>query len=380
MDYKNVKIYFLSGTGNSYRVAVWLQEECRRRNIAAELIPIDLADPKKEIDASPETLVAFAYPAHGLLPPWSAIKFLFKMPVKRRTHFFTIATRGGIRLSWFFIPGIAGVASMLPSLLLPFKGYNMRGSLSFDMPVNMTSLHGNLGKKNIQRLKDSAKRKARRFYPRLLGGKSVWWTLNNLWEYFWGLLLLYFFPLFPPLYLIIGRFFMGKLQFANHRCIGCGACAKACPNDAIIMKGPRNSRRGDGDRKKDIILKPPRPYWRYNCEDCLRCLNFCRQKAVETGHSWGVILGFISSFSIAAYVFRFVSGFYPQIVGYKNYFTVQLVNALYVYPSVILAYFIFSKLLRIRAVNKFFTYTTLTHYFRRYHEPETKLSDLLRRK
>lgn len=147
MDYKKAKIYFLSGTGNSYRVAAWLHEACIDRGTTSEIIPIDLAKPKEEIEASPENLIVLAYPTHGFLPPWSAVKFIFKMPFKRRAHFFCIPTRGCLRFGPIIIPGIAALASLLPVFVLPFKGYNIRGSLSFDMPSNVTFLHSRLSDK-----------------------------------------------------------------------------------------------------------------------------------------------------------------------------------------------------------------------------------------
>lgn len=41
-----------------------------------------------------------------------------------------------------------------------------------------------------------------------------------------------------------------------------------------------------------------------------------------------------------------------------------------------LIYPLFHLLLRMRGINWFFTHATLTHYYRRYHEPETGLKDL----
>jgi ferredoxin len=366
MGYKQAKIYFLSGTGNSYRVAVWLHEACIAKGIDTEIIPIDLANPKEEIEASPENLIVLAYPTHGLLPPWSAIKFLFKMPFKRKAHFFCMPTRGCLRFGKVIIPGIAGVASMLPTFVLPFKGYNIRGSLSFDMPANMISLHPRLTDKNIDRIKASAKRKANKYFPRLLSGKSIWFTLNNLWEYFWGVLLLIYAPLFLPTYLLIGRFFMGQIMFANNDCIGCGLCAKSCPNRAIIMKGKTN----------------PRPYWKHNCEDCLRCMNYCQQNAIEAGHSWAVILYFIAvlGYPVGVFIFNSIASLFPQIDTMRNWYTIWMVGAIYIYPAYIFAYFLFHHLIRIKFINRIFTYTTLTHFYRRYHEPDTPLKDLQHRK
>ena len=362
MIYKKAQIYFASGTGNSYRVAAWMHEACAGRNIQSKIIPIDSAKPKEEIEPSSENLVVLAYPTHGLLPPWSMIKFIFKMPFKRGTHAFCMPTRGALYIGRLFIPGIAGLASILPAVVLPFKGYNFRGSLSFDMPANLTAVHNRLRDWSISRIISNSKRKGSKYIERLLSGKTVFFTWNNLWEYFWGILFLYYFPLFPIAYLLLGKFFVGRMLFANNDCIGCGLCAKSCPNNAIIMKGKEK----------------PRPYWKYNCEACYRCLNYCQQKAVEAGIAWAVLLYFIWALGIPVgyYFLKYVSIYYPEISRFNNWWTIQLIDAIYVYPAYSLAYYIFYNLLRIRWINNLFTYTSFSRYWRRYHEPETSINDL----
>lgn len=366
MAYKKARLFFQSGTGNSYRVAVWLHEACISRGIASEIIPIELAKPKEEIDASPDNLIVLTYPTHGFLPPWSAIKFIFKMPIKRKAHLFTMPTRGCLRFGPIIIPGIAALASLLPVLFLPFKGYNIRGSLSFDMPSNVIFLHSRLSEKNIERQKKSAKRKADKYFPKLLSGKPIWLTLNNLWEYSWTVFMLVFHTLLPIAYLLLGRLFMGQMLFANNNCIGCGICAKSCSNNAIRMKGKRI----------------PRPYWRHNCEACLRCMNYCQEKAIEAGHSWAVILYFIWiwGYPPVLYMLNYFGLQLPYINASMNYYMLWIVTAIYIYPAYIIAYFIFFHLIRIKWINTLFTFTTLTHFYRRYHEPETPLKDLMRRR
>ncbi|MEW6334574.1 MAG: hypothetical protein AB1558_09910 [Thermodesulfobacteriota bacterium] len=49
----------------------------------------------------------------------------------------------------------------------------------------------------------------------------------------------------------------------------------------------------------------------------------------------------------------------------------------YLLASMAAAYWLFSLLLRVPVMNSIFTHRTLTHIFRRYHEPETKARDLL---
>lgn len=362
--YKQATIYFSSGTGNSFRVAKWFYDTCSKRGIRTELVPVNLAQPSKEISASSEQLVALAFPTHGLLPPWSVIKFLFRMPRKKKAHFLNIPTRGSFFLWPLLVPGAAGPASFLPALILLFKGYRARGAVSFDMPVNMTFIHPTVTPKHAARIVARAKRKSERYFGRFFRKNSLWLTRNNLYEIIWSIPLLYFIPLFPILYLIIGKFFMGKILFVNNNCTGCGTCAKSCPAGALIMKGSKN------DETK-------RPYWRYNCEACLRCLNFCAQRAVVAGHTWGALLWYIAI--LVAYggaVFTWVAGVLPWLESLRNWWTLELFNALFYYPAFIVAYFLFFQLLRLKPINKFFTFTSLVRFFGQYREPDTSLKNL----
>lgn len=158
---------------------------------------------------------------------------------------------------------------------------------------------------------------------------------------------------------------MGQTLFANSNCIGCGICAKSCTNNAISMKGNR----------------APLPYWKYNCEACLRCMSYCRQKAVEAGHSWAAIiyLIWIWGYPIVLYMFNFFGFHLPFVNTTMHYYMLWIVMAIYLYPAYIIAYFAFFHLLRLKPLNTLFTYTTLAHFYRRYHEPEIALIDLQRR-
>jgi hypothetical protein len=49
---------------------------------------------------------------------------------------------------------------------------------------------------------------------------------------------------------------------------------------------------------------------------------------------------------------------------------------MYILVSLFVTYLLFTLLIRIPLVNRLFTYTTLVHYYRRYHEPDATLGDL----
>jgi Pyruvate/2-oxoacid:ferredoxin oxidoreductase delta subunit len=361
--YKRATVYFATGTGNSYRVAAWFRAACRTRNIPSFLIPVNLADPRAEIAASPTQLVALAFPTHGGLPPWSVIKFLCRMPRRRAAHFLCLPTRGSFYIGPILIPGAAILASFLPAFILLWKGFRPKGAVSFDMPVNMTSLHPPLSLRHSNRIIARAGRKSQRYFDRFFGKGSLWLTQNNLYEFLWSLAMMYTIPLFPVLYVLIGRFFMGKTMFATNRCVGCGTCAKSCPAHALTMKG------------KEV----KRPFWRHTCEYCLRCLNFCPHRAIEMGHSWTVLLWFIgTSLAAGGLVFAWLAGLLPFLKPYHNFWTEELFDALFYYPIFLSAYFLFYQATRFKLVNSLFSCTGWSRFLRQYREPGTRLNDIVK--
>ena len=47
--YDKVTIYFMSGTGNSYRVATWIDQQDRAAGAQSQVIPIENAHPADEV-------------------------------------------------------------------------------------------------------------------------------------------------------------------------------------------------------------------------------------------------------------------------------------------------------------------------------------------
>ncbi len=123
--------------------------------------------------------------------------------------------------------------------------------------------------------------------------------------------------------------------------------------------------------------KTKRPYWKYNCEACLRCFNFCAQRAVAAGHTWGVLLWYIGiAVAFGGAVFTWIAGILPWLHSFRNWWTLELFNAIFYYPAFIVAYFVFFQLIRIKPMNSFFTFMSLDRFFGHYREPNTTLKDL----
>jgi ferredoxin len=55
---------------------------------------------------------------------------------------------------------------------------------------------------------------------------------------------------------------MDKDFWVDEKCNGCGLCAKVCPSANILLDGGR-------------------PFWQGHCEQCLACLQWCPQEAVQ---------------------------------------------------------------------------------------------------
>ena len=354
--FRKVNLYFTSGTGNSFRAAAWLADEARVCGIPARVIPLEAARPAEEIGRGRDELVGIVTPTHGFTAPWAVLKFVFSLPRRPGVPAFVLATQGCVKLGSVFIPGASASATFIIALLLVLRGFSVRGVFSLNMPVNWIALHPPLPSRNVEAVIARARPRLSAFAARILAGRTHWWTAGNAVTFIFGILLL---PI-SILYLALGRFFLAKIFFANPRCNGCRVCARNCPFGAIVMRG----------REK------PRPYWTYKCESCMRCLNFCPEKAVEAGHSWAALLTYITTLPVAFHFLKWLGGYVPGIRGLENPLITNLLQLVYTYLSLFLSYYLFFILIRVPLVNRLFTYTTLTHLYRRYHEPGIALKDL----
>lgn len=357
MSYAHYHIRYTTGTGNSRRVALWMAE--RARGLGAEAALSTMEEPLPAGAATPGggNLLGFIFPTHGFTAPWHVITRTLALPRGGGAHAFVAATRAGSKIGSLFLPGIAGSGPFLIALILACKGYRVRGVTAFDMPSNWMSLHSAYKPDTQRSIIERTGGAVRSFVDRLAGGRSVWFTLNNLYEAVWTVLLSFI----SLLYLLVGRFCLAKIFFANNRCNGCGQCAEHCPLGAIRMEKTRH-----GDR----------PYWRHTCESCMRCMGYCPTKAIEASHLAVAFLVFVTIFPAVPLMASVLSALIPGFDiltlpgGWWALYT------LYTYPLIYITGFLLRFLSRIRPVNTLLTLATGTHYYRRYHEPGTKLKEL----
>ncbi len=349
--YQRAVFAYLSGTGNSFRAAGWMGGNARNSGVETSVVAVERFHAERDLPEGGRSLLGLLFPTHGFTAPWLVIWFALRLPRMRGWDAFVVPTRAGTRFGPVCLPGMEGTAGWLLALILALKGCRIRGVMGLDMPSNWLALHPGLGKKSVEIITGRARVKAERFFGHILDGRTLYRGFVPL---ILGLALL---PVSAG-YILVGRFFLSKLFFADNRCTGCGLCAANCPARAIRM-WPR---------------RRPRPYWTFSCESCMGCVAFCPERAVQAGHSWGVILYSIAMNGALMGLFNHVApGMIPPDILHG--WTGMLIEYPVIILSLAVSYAVFSLLVRIPPVNALFAWTTLTRFYRRTRDPETRLDD-----
>lgn len=356
MYYKNVLLHCMSGTGNTFRAASWIEKAAEERGADARIEIMTNRPPADSIPDRPDSLVGVLTPTHGFTAPWLAYRYVSRLPRVKHAHAFCLATRACIKFGPVFLPGISGSGLFILALMLALKGYRVRGLLALDMPSNWIAFHSGLKKECVEAIVERAEPRVKRFSETVFAGNPVWFTRNVLLEFIWGILLSYV----SLLYLLIGRFALAKLFFVNERCNGCRLCANQCPVGAIKMVGATN----------------PRPFWKWKCESCMHCMGFCPERAIEASHSWAIVLVKLMSISVIAYLIGAAGNRLPFLAEVNHSWFNRIFHLIDVYVVIGLSYYLFHFLTRIPVINRLFAYSTLTRIYRRYHEPSTRSQDL----
>lgn len=353
--YGGCTIYFLSGTGNSYRVAAWMAEAARAGGVPTDLAPMSRDAPPPA--AGPGHLLGLALPTHGFTAPWTAIRFVLRLPRRPGAHAFVGVTRAGTRVGSRFFPGMMGTAGHLLAAILALKGYEVRGVQAFDMPSSWQALHPGVSRATAEAIAARTRPRAERFTGAILAGGRA---MAGQVELALGLLL-------APVslaYLLMGRLFLAKTMFASEGCDGCGVCAAACPSSAIRMWGKER----------------PRPYWTFACESCMRCIAYCPRGAIEANLPYAALAYYAVAAPAVAFALERSARKAPWLQHQGARQAAPLLRFGGKVAAVYLAYLVLTLLLRLPAFNRAFTAIAPTRYWRRYREPSTRLRHLTARR
>jgi len=350
--YSNIVIYCFSGTGNALQGSRWIIEKATERGLNAQLIPIDRLKKATIPFTEGKTLVGFSSPTHGFNLPWIMLKFIFRFPRSKGQDTFIMNTRAGMKMSKLFVPGLSGIAQFLPMLILFLKGYKIKGLLPLDLPSNWVSVHPGLRQKVVASIFEKRRLEISRFIEKILIGKRHYSRKVFI-----------FMPLdlvVAPIalaYFLYGRFFLSKTFIASTDCNDCRLCEQKCPTESISIINNR-------------------PYWRFTCESCMRCINICPQKSIQSSHSLAVIIIYITS-SIP--VFLWLNKTVDQYSTGLNEYVLPVLLFPFKWGLKLFCFYLiyraFFSLMKIKVINKFFEITSLTKFWRRYKAPGITASD-----
>lgn len=230
-------IFYFTGTGNSLMAAKAMLQDGERL--------ISMADARKtkayKYDLPKDEHIGFVFPVYCYTLPDVVLDFVRRLEVTGAGYCFAIITCGG---------GIGGAGKFLEKELAA-KGIVLRYVTPLLTP-DCTVFYYNIGpkEKNDARLADAKERLAE-IKADLEAQKEQRSTGISS-------------KALRPMYHVMAK---TKAFYVNDACIGCGMCAKNCPDSAIKMK----------DKK---------PVWVKNsCTKCSACINRCPNAAIQYGRA-----------------------------------------------------------------------------------------------
>jgi len=233
-------LFYYTGTGNS----LWTARMLAKEMSDAEIIPISI--PAGDPIVSGAEAIGIIFPVHIWGLPRRVIAFVDALEKSGSRYYFAVAVNAG------------QVAATLIQLKkrMQARGLSLFAGFELVMPSNYIPWGGpGPEEMQIQRI-EMAKNKIGRIAAAVAAREEGTIEKGPLWQnvLFTGLNRLSF-PHVPT---------MDKSLWVDGRCNGCGICKKICPAGNIDLPGDR-------------------PAWLHHCEQCLACIQWCPQEAIQFG-------------------------------------------------------------------------------------------------
>ena len=232
-----IGFFVFSGTGNTARVCSMLKEHLTAYGHDASLYSLEDAEKSADVDC-----LIIGYPVHAFNAPAPVISFMKKLPRAEGKPIYMIQTSGeALHMN--------AAASLRPMQIARRKGYCALGAFSYVMPYNIIFRHS---EKMAARMLETVKRRAPHDAAAIARLERIPVDANLL-DRAVSLILRIEHPAMP----IIGRHFR-----TTDSCIGCGKCAKLCPQHNISMENGR-------------------PVFGHSCSGCMGCAFTCPEDAIR---------------------------------------------------------------------------------------------------
>jgi len=229
---ENIVFYF-SGTGNSFHVAKVISKELGNCEIISMAKPFNLI---KQYDS-----IGFIYPTYYWGMPKRVIEFVenLKLNNNRNTYYYSITTYGG--LAGNAVYQMYGLLLNRHDIKLNYGG-KLKMFANYVVAYDMSVKVEKITKKSNEKLTtiiNSIKKRDCNNINKLTG---IFKSMNEKF--------------------IKEVSNMDKDFNVNNNCIGCSICEIICP-------------------VKNIEMVNSRPQYKHHCEQCIACIQFCPQKAIN---------------------------------------------------------------------------------------------------
>lgn len=233
-------LFYYTGTGNS----LWTARMVARELGNAEVIPITRCSVNAVTSAA--DAVGIVFPVHIWGVPRRVLAFVDALkPAPSRYHFAVALNAGQVAATLVHLKKRMGEKGML-----------LGAGFELAMPSNYIPWGGPGPQEKRDRLTAAAREKIRRIAAAAGGRVKQPVEKGPLWQ--------------NILFTWLNRLsfsrvpMMDKGFWVDSKCIACGICRDVCPCGNIEM--------AEG-----------RPLWRHHCEQCLACIQWCPQEAIQYG-------------------------------------------------------------------------------------------------
>lgn len=230
-------IYYFSGTGNS----LWTAQQIAKELSGARIVPMTAP-----VDGGDAGVLGFVFPVHMWGLPRRVIEFVDNLKIDPSTYCFAVAVNAG------------QVSRTLVQLRnrLARRGLSLSLGRSVVLPSNYIPWGGPGSDESIREKIRSAQTTIREVVRAVRDRETAAMDQGPLWQRI----------LFTAIYRMSFSHVstMDRKFFSEDSCTGCGVCVKICP-------------------AKNIRLADGRPVWGGHCEQCLACLQWCPEQAIQYG-------------------------------------------------------------------------------------------------